>query len=114
MTKRLVGQIGRLRIYTDDDLPEGHWYFGRDEPTEYGSLSCWILGTGPNNENGILKAALKLLKRLEWSGKRYYFDDKCVLPECPICHGDKPLGDEDDQYRGHSKGCELASLLRNR
>lgn len=62
----------------------------------------------------ILSAGLKLLKRLEWSGKCYYFDDNCTLPECPICHGDRPLGDEDDeQYRGHDKGCELDSFIKS-
>lgn len=76
-------------------------------------MTCGIRGA-QGRLNRILGAILKLLKKLEWSGEQYYYDDKCTLPICPVCHRRLPFGDEDDErYRGHGAGCELAAVMES-
>lgn len=66
MTKRLVGEIGGLHIYTDDGSLEDYWHFGADEVAEYGGLSCWIEEDNPPTAQQLVDGLAR--SAMMWGG----------------------------------------------
>ena len=65
-----------------------------------------------SNDSEKLEKALKILKKLEWSGIAHmqYF----TVPRCPICDGlmsDTKINESQTEKGGHKPGCGLAELL---